>query len=65
MVEKVSILTVSQSRRGHIGIAVQIFRKNRRSRLRVSELVVNATNKIVVNEGVMECENGGICRFLD
>jgi hypothetical protein len=30
-----------------------------------SLLVINALNKIVLNEGVMECENGGICTFLD
>ena len=30
-----------------------------------SLLVVNTANKIVLNEGVMECENDAICRFLE
>jgi hypothetical protein len=30
-----------------------------------SLLVVNTSNKIVINEGVMECENGAICSFLE
>ncbi len=30
-----------------------------------SLFVINTLNKTVLNEGVMECENGAICRFLD
>ena len=28
-------------------------------------LVVNTANKSLLNEGIIECENGGECRFLD
>ncbi|MFT6338260.1 MAG: hypothetical protein ACJATI_005032 [Halioglobus sp.] len=30
-----------------------------------SLIVVNTANKIVLNEGIMECENGAVCTFLE